>query len=274
MTRGIDEIEFLARSEHRVGVLETLADRPADRVDLRASTGSSAPTIGRILADFEDRRWIARDGPTYELTPLGEFVAERFSTLIDAMELERELRDVWRWLPREMEGFSVDLFDDVVVSYPGPNYPYEPVDRITQLIEGTSRFRGFGTTVFKSINNETVCRSVLDGMEFEYVYSPDVLEATIAWNPAAVAEAAACDNCTILLHDDLPDRTRCGIGIFDERIGICCHDAETGMLEAVIDTEAPAAREWAVTVYERHLSDARPLTPEEEAAYFPADVIA
>ena len=133
--------------------------------------------------------------------------------------------------------------------------------------------RGFGTTVFKSINNETVCRSVLDGMEFEYVYSPDVLEATIEWNPAAVAEAAACDNCTILLHDDLPDRTRCGIGIFDERIGICCHDAETGMLEAVIDTEAPEAREWALSVYERHRAEARELAPDEKVALFPSEAL-
>jgi hypothetical protein len=67
-----------------------------------------------VLADFEERRWIERSGPTYELTPLGEFVAERFADLCDAMETEGKLRDVWQWLPREMEGFSVDLFADAV----------------------------------------------------------------------------------------------------------------------------------------------------------------
>jgi hypothetical protein len=189
------------------------------------------------------------------------------------MERERTLRDVWQWLPREMTGFSVELFADAVVSYPGPNYPYEPVDRVTQLIEETTAMRGFGTTVFKSINNETVCRSVLDGMEYEYVYSPGVLQATIEWNPKAVAEAAACEHCTILVHDDLPDQSRCGIGIFDDRIGICCHDAETGALEAVVDTATPAAREWAVSVFERHRDDARPIDDEEKAALFPPEVL-
>ena len=272
MPHQLDEIGFLARSAHRAGVLDALAEGPRDRRDLRTAVGASASTIGRILADFEDRRWLRRDGPTYELTPLGTFVAERFADLRDAMAVERKLRDVWRWLPREMDGFSVELFADAVVSHPGPGYPYEPVDRVTRLIEETSAMRGFGTTVFKSINNETVCRSVLDGMAYEYVYSPAVLEATVDWNPERVAAAAACENCTILVHDDLPDATRCGLGIFDDRIGICCHDAETGMLEAVVDTAAPDAREWAVSVFERHRADARFLDDEGKAALFPPEI--
>ncbi len=50
--------------------------------------------MSRILTDFEDRQWIVRDGPTYELTHLGEFVAERFLDLHDSMAVERKLRDV------------------------------------------------------------------------------------------------------------------------------------------------------------------------------------
>ncbi|WP_458191203.1 helix-turn-helix transcriptional regulator [Haladaptatus sp. NG-WS-4] len=169
---------------------------------------------------------------------------------------------------------AVELFADAVVSYPGPGYPYEPVKRVSQLIEETTAMCGFGTTVFKSINNETVCQSVIGGMEYEYIYSPAVLEATIGWNPEAIAEAAACDNCTILLHDDLPDENRCGFGIFDDRIGICCHDAETGMLEAVIDTDSPEARKWALSVFDRHRADARSLGDEEIAALFPSELIA
>lgn len=274
MNSPIDDVEFLARSAHRAGVLDALTDHPRDRAALRGATGASSPTIGRVLGDFEDRRWVARDGRTYELTPLGEFVAERFGELRDAMAIERKLRDVWRWLPREMEGFSVDRFADAVVSYPGPAYPYEPVERVTQLIEATTSLRGFGTTVFKSINNEAVCHAVLGGMDFEYVYSPAVLEATIAWNPERVARAASCDNCTIYLHDDLPDEDRCGIGIFDERIGICCHDAETGQLEAVVDTDAPEAYEWAVSVFERHRADARSIGRDEKADLFPSGLVA
>lgn len=117
---SLNAIEFLSRSEHRVKVLNALSVQPCDRTDLRAVTGASSPTMGRILANFEERQWIVRDGPSYELTRLGEFVTERFVDLCEAMEVEHKLRDVWQWLPREMEGFTIDLFADAVIPYPGP----------------------------------------------------------------------------------------------------------------------------------------------------------
>lgn len=60
--------------------------------------------MSRVLTDFADRQWVVRDGPTYELTPLGEFVADRFLELRDAMAIERKLRDVWQWLPGRWRG--------------------------------------------------------------------------------------------------------------------------------------------------------------------------
>lgn len=259
----IEEIEFIASSKHRVGVLNTLAEGGCDRADLQSVTGAHASTIGRVLGDFEERRWIERSGPTYELTPLGEFVAERFADLRDAMETEGKLRDVWRWLPREMEGFSVDLLADFVVSYPGPGYPYEPLDRVLQLVEESDSMFAFGATVYKSVANEAFCQAVLDGMDVEYVFSPAVLAATVDWNPELFEKVAARDHCTVLVHDDLPDRTRCGIDIFDDRVAICCHDVETRALRAWIDTDAPEAREWAWSVFERYRREARPV---DEAA--------
>ena len=259
MNTPLGEIAFLARSDHRVEVFDVLAGRPCDRTDLRATTGASSPTMGRILSDFEERHWIVRNGRTYELTRLGEFVAERFADLREAMETEQKLRDVVPWLPREMEGFTVDLFADATVSYPGSGYPYQPVERVTQLIESTESMRGFGTTVVKSSNLEAACRAILDGMEFEFIYSPGVLETIAAWNPEKIAEADACENCTTLLHDSLPDSDWCGLGIYDDRVGICCHDVETGLLKAVVDTDSPAALAWAESVYERYRNEAQRL---------------
>ena len=272
MSPALEEIDFLVRSNHRVRVMEELTAGTRERRALRVATGASAPTMSRILTDFGDRRWIVRDGPTFELTPLGEFVAERFLDLREAMETERKLRDVWQWLPREMEGFSVDLFADAVVSYPGPGYPYEPVERLTHLIEGTTRLRGFDSIVFKSINNETVCRAVIDGMELEYVYSPTALEKTFAWNPKRVMEAASRENCHVYVHDALPDGSRCGLGIVDDRAGICCHDPETGALTAVIDTDAQAAREWAIATFERVRHEASPVGPQAFETLLPSDL--
>ncbi len=263
MNTEIRDVEFLARSEHRVAVLETLREAPRDRRELCAATGASNPTIGRIIRGLEERGWIVRDGRRYELTLLGEFVTDRFVELRRGMETARTLRDVWQWIPHEMEGFSVDLFADAVVAYPGPRYPYQPVERVTQLLESTETIRGFGTTLYKSGNLEVFCRRIVDGMEAEYLYAPQILSAIVAWNADLTAEAFACENCTILLHDELPDDDRCGLNIMDERIGICGHDRDSAQLEAVIDTASPEARAWANEVYETHRQTARPLDPDE-----------
>lgn len=259
---SLADIEFLARSSHRAVVLTALREGAKDRRDLRELTGASAPTMGRILTDFQERRWIDRDGPTFRLTRLGEFVTERFLDLCETMTTERTLRDVWHWLPREMEGFTADLFTDAVVSYPGPGYPYEPVERAAALIGGTERMRGFGTAVIKSGSLETVCGAVLDGLELEYVFTSETFETTVAWNPAVIKETVACENCTVFVGDDLPDNDRCGLTIVDDRIAICCHDAETHTLQAVVDTGAAAARGWATSVFERACRAGELVEPE------------
>ncbi|MFC5971079.1 helix-turn-helix transcriptional regulator [Halomarina salina] len=267
MSAALQTIEFLARSEHRVATLEALAEERHDRRDLRAVTGASDPTVGRIVRDFEDRSWIVRDGPYYDLTPLGAFVADRFLDLREGMRTGETLREVWQWLPREMEGFAVEDFEDTVVAYPGPNYPYTPVERVTYLLESTDTIRGLGTTIYKSGNLDVFCRRVIEGMEMEYIYSLPILEAIVDWNPELAARAFECDNCTVYLHDALPDDNRCGLNIMDDCIGICGHDPATAQLEAVIDTPAPEARTWAEAVYERCLEEARPFDVRElEAA--------
>ncbi|WP_440763811.1 helix-turn-helix transcriptional regulator [Natronorubrum sp. DTA7] len=263
MDNALLDIEFLARSEHRVAVLDALSEDAFDRRDLCDVTGASNPTVGRIIRDLEDRGWIVRDDGRYEPTPLGEFVTERFVELWSGMATARTLRDVWRWLPREMEGFTVDLFADAEVASPGPGYPYQPIERVTQLLESTDAIRGFGTTLYKSGNLEVFCRRVIDGMDVEYIYAPRILRTIVAWNPELTAEALACENCTILLHDALPDDDRCGLNIMDDCIGICGHDRESAQLEAVIDTSAPEAREWANEVYEKQRREARPFDPDD-----------
>ncbi|WP_254531899.1 helix-turn-helix transcriptional regulator [Natrinema gelatinilyticum] len=266
MDPAIQDIEFLARSEHRIAALEALFEQRRDRRELRAVTEASDPTIGRIVRDFEDRSWIVRDGPYYELTPLGAFVTERFLKLREGMRTGNTLREVWHWLPREMEGFAVEHFEDAVVAYPGPNYPYEPVDRVTYLLESTDTIRGLGTTIYKSGNLEVFCRRVLEGMAMEYIYSLPVLRAIVNWDSDLISRAFECDNCTVFLHDSLPDDNRCGLNIMDDRIGICGHDPDSAQLEAVIDTASPEARDWAEAVYEQCRRDARPFDPEELVA--------
>ncbi|MCU4926116.1 transcriptional regulator [Halobacteria archaeon AArc-dxtr1] len=260
MDGALDDIAFLVSSDHRVGVLDALARNSCDRHDLRAETGASSPTIGRILTDFQDRHWIDRDGNLYQLTGLGEFVANQFAEFRNAMAYQRRLREVWSWLPHEIDGFSIELFTDVVVSQPGPAYPYEPVERLTELLTTTRTMRGFGMALLKSGNLEPFFGHVVDGLECEYIYPPAVFEDLLTWNERTVLNAAGHANYTILLHDDLPLDERCGICLFDDCVSICCYDPETGALQSLVDTESDAMRTWAESHYDQFRDEAQPLS--------------
>ena len=263
MGSSLEDAEFLLSSDHRVGVLEQLLDGACDRRDLRSATGASPPTIGRIIGDFEDRHWIERNGRFYRLTGLGTFVAERVADFQGAMATERRLRRVWPWLPHELEGFDVELVLDAVISFPGPQYPYQPVERDEELIADADDIRGFGMTMLKSSTLEEYFARILDGMECEYVYPTPVFETIHAWDSSTIREAIGRDNYTVYVNDDVPTGEWCGICLTDDRVSICCYEPDSGMLRALVDTDADAAYTWGESVYERYRAEARPVEAEE-----------
>ena len=263
MNAALDDVEFLVGSAHRVAVLDALAEAASDRDELRSRTGASAPTLSRVLSDFEERNWVEREGKTYRLTGLGEFVAGRLADFLEAMGVERELRDVWPWLPHEFDGFDVELFTDVTVTRPSPGYPNEPVERRIELITETSTWRGVGVAMLGLPTLERSFERFLDEHdEFhcEYIYPPDVFEELLSWGDReSIVDAAAGDSYTVMLHEALPLDDRFEISLFDDRVTICCYDHETGALQALVETTSDDARTWAETYYERFRAEARPL---------------
>ncbi len=258
-----DDIEFLVTSDHRVAVLDTLATGSNDRDALRSATGASSPTMSRILTDFEDPNWIERGGRRYQLTSLGEFVAERLEEFVDAMTLEHNLRDIWQWLPHELDGFSVDLFTDVTVTRPNAGHPDKSTKRRIELITETSTWRGVGVAMLGLRTLETSFDRFLDQHdEFhcEYIYPPEVFDELLSWGDTeTIIEAADSDSYTVLLHENLPMEDRYEISLFDDCVTICCYDHEKGGLQALIETTSSDMRTWAESYYEQFRAEAQPL---------------
>ncbi|QLG28888.1 MarR family transcriptional regulator [Halorarum halophilum] len=256
----LDDIEYLARSEHRVTVLTALADRPRSRSDLLENTGSSASTIGRTLRQFEERRWIRRDGHRFTTTELGGFVAAGIRELIDRIETEQRLRDVWRWLPTETSGFTVEMVSDAVVTNAGADNPYGPVNRFVSLLRETDRFRfvGYDVALLEPCKDE-LSRRIVDGMDTEVIDPPNVARYILSRYEEHCSEPLESGNLLVRLHDDVPSY---GLSLFDDRIAISCHNPDSGTVQALLDTDASAAWEWAESTYESYRREARPLTLE------------
>ena len=259
----LDDIEFLARSEHRVDALDALARRPRGRADLRELTDVSRSTIGRTLREFEDRHWIRRDGQQYEATQLGAFVASGMRDVIGRFETERKLRDVWQWLPFEEDGFTIEMASDAIVTVAETDDPYRPVNRFESLLRGTDRLRfvGFDLALLEPCRDE-LARRIVDGMQTEIIDPPSVARYILTTYPEHCSGPRESGNLTVRLHDDLPPY---GIAIFDRRIAISGHNPESGTVRVLIDTDIPAAREWAESMYDSCRRESQPLALETTA---------
>lgn len=256
-SQSLAEIAFLARSEHRVEVLDALAERHHSRADLRELTGASSSTIGRMLGEFEDRCWVERGEHRYEATPLGMFVASGVMALLERIDTERKLRDVWQWLPTEVIGLDIELFADAVVTVPEFGSPHRTANRFAELVEETESIRVFTPTTVTS-DMDVLFRNAIDGMETELMVPSTLTEAVLATHPEQGPAAIERDNITILINDVLP----CACAIFDDRVLLAGYDRETGIMRAAIDTDTPEARRWAEALYESYRRDALPFTPK------------
>ena len=256
----IEDIGYLTRSEHRAPTLVALTVRPRSRSELWEMTGVSSSTIRRTLREFEDRNWIRREGYQYEATPLGAFVASAVAELIERVEIERKLRDVWQWLPDEESGFTIEMCSDAVVTVAESDNPYAPVNRFRTLIGETDRFRFVGSdlALLEPCRDE-FCRRVIDGMETEIIDPPSVARYIRSTYPELSSETLASGNLTIRLHDDLPPY---GVGIFDHRIAVCGHDPDSVTVRVLLDTDSSDAREWAESTYS-HYRRQTPTVPLE-----------
>ncbi len=257
----IDDIAYLARSEHRVPTLVALTERPRSRSELLELTGVSSSTMRRTLDELEDRIWIRKDGYQYVATRLGEAIASEMETLIDRVETERKLRDVWHWLPDEVSEFPIETWSALTVTVAEPDFPYRPVNRFESLLQKTSRVRFLRPEVALMEPCFDVLRHRIDdGVDITLIDRPNCHTYFFSTYPERSSAMLQQDNFTVLEHDELPPY---GTGLLDERALISCYEQGSGAVQVLIDTDVPEVREWAQSVYERYVSDARPVEPQQ-----------
>lgn len=252
----IGDVAYLARSPHRVPALVALTEGPRSRAELCELTDVSSSTVRRTLREFEARTWVRTDGGEYTATRLGEAVASGMEALLERVETVRELRDVWDTLPDEVGVFAFETGGTTTVTVAEYDAPYRPVNRVASLFSGADHVRFVGVDIgLYEPCNEAFRREVLDGMAAERIDSPSVARYMCETYPERCAELHERGSLTVLVHDDLPPY---GLTLVDDRVAISGYDPDRGSVTAVVDTDAPAARAWAESVYAAYRADARP----------------
>lgn len=212
--------------------------------------GVSRSTIRRTLSEFEARGWIRKEGYKYEANPLGAHVASAMVDVVERVETEQQLRDVWEWLPGEDSGFTVEMCADAVVTVADADDPYRPVNRFVSLLGESDRFRfaGFDVAMLEPCKDE-LCDRIVDGMHAELINPPRVAEYIRANCPELFSETLESGDLTIRLHDELPPY---GVSLLDDRVAVCGYDPDAVTVRVLVDTDAEDAREWAESFYDSY----------------------
>lgn len=263
---ALDDIEFLARSPHRIDVLGALADAPRTRHELRDLADVSRITIGRLLDDLDARGWIVHDNGQYEATARGRMVSREFARLRANLTVGNRLDDALDWLPVEEFEFDLARLHDADV-LPASSWETQTaaIRHAVECVEGASRIRGtalgFSHEVVEAIRElvveeEGTFEAVIDETALRMIRNDEGLRHR--FTDILQAEHGALYQYTgaAPLHM---------VVTFDELVVICGH-VDEGPPPGTLETADPEVHAWATAYFEGALSAANPVGVEKLTA--------
>lgn len=262
MSSTLEQIEFLARSPHRVEVLEALADAPRTRHELRDRADVSRITIRRMMEDFLDRGWITEENGQYEATRTGRFVADEFAALHGNMAALEALGDAATWLPIERYGFDLwHLRDAEVTSTTSWSDHKAAIQCVANVVTGAEHLWGV-TTGFTHEVLESITAITVDGPgRFEAVVTPSAIEIAKSdeemWENLQAIVAEPLNDIRRYDSDDLSLLFLVG----DEDVVLCGH-SEHGPPPGAVETGKQPVRAWLRSHFERARDGAEPIDSE------------
>lgn len=239
---GLADIAYLARSENRVRILETLVTGSHSPRDIEAATGISRSTLERILSELEKRGWAERatEGG-YTATAAGEFAVAEFTPLVGSMAALRTLGDAAEWLPREELSVGLHHFSDATVRTPEPNSVTAPAEYMTKLLSEATEFAclvriapplGFEIAMRdRAVDGRLTTEHVITADELDYLTDqPDRIRR---WR-----EYLEADVSVYCYDEEIP----CNLFVIDGTVLIVDREPEVC---AFIESENETVREWA-----------------------------
>ncbi len=257
MNEAVEQIEFLARSEHRVRILDLLCEHGRlTNHELRDHFSASRTTVGRNLAALEEKGWIRRTNGECEIARHGELVTEKFSDLMETVRLVDRLEPFVKWVPDGALDLDLRLLADAEILLPKPGDSWAMVNRHVSIISETSHDRVI-IPVTGLHAMEALHRKIVHGdARVEAVAEPNIAEVFQS-NPdysSLFEEMVDTGRFEVRVYDgDIPYY----LGLLDETVQIGVD--EDGEPRAMVETENEAVADWAASIFEEYKRHSEPL---------------
>lgn len=248
-------LSYLTRSPNRVAVLEATVDDPRPRPALVDALDASRVTVGRILAEFEERGWVERDGRAYAATNEGRAVARTVRTALDELAGLAALDPLLPWLPADRLALPLAAFADATVVLPTEIDPVRPIRHLGSLGADADEVRMYSVGIapeaisvhLDALADRNQRLDLVLAREALVTAAPEFVEGV-----RALADAgAAIDVCET-------DPTLPFFGTFDETAAVAVSTA-AGAPAGVAVTDDPRVVRWVEVRLADRFADAEPL---------------
>lgn len=249
-----DDIEFMARSEVRVNILEELSrEDELTRAELRNRLDCSRTTVQRNLEALTEQGLVSNSNRTYSLNPGGRYFSDAFLDLVETTEVYDRLQPFLQRV--EKSAFDIDLrhFSDAEIRTPESGDPYAMINyHVATIKEATT---GFAILPFTGLHATEAAhnRVVEHGAQFELVVDRDVAETFQSAPQYAelIADLRETDRFQVFLYEgELPF----GLGRLDDTVQLVASDGDEP--KALVETTAEPVREWVRQTYDDYKADA------------------
>ncbi len=253
-------VEFLARSESRVEVLEALGASPRTRDELKQATDVSRTTLSRMLSEFEERGWIVRPERRYQLTSEGGFVASEVTRLLENMETAEKLDGALGWIPTEEFDFDLRRLQDAETTSVRWDDPAS-MRKFAEYFDGASEVRSTATTLTRDAVELLRDLTIEQGGTYEGVLASQAIER-IREHPVLrgqLREILEAGQASVYRYEgEEPLRMVMSV---DGLASICSHDEGGQAMEAIVSTD-DAFRSWVGGYIDSAVVDAERLHPD------------
>lgn len=256
---AIEQVRFLAASEHRVEALGSLVSESHSPTQLCDEHDVSRATVHRILDSFEKFGWVQRGDGGYRATAAGRIVLQRFE---DVRETVAEVESLSDFLAQFERAHDLPMpLNDYHVETSTRTDPYAATEYFIETVPtDSSRLCALLPAVVPAFNR--ACEPLVEReASIQLVLSQSAAETTQQSYPEDFEQARSLDCLSLLVS---PDAFTYGLSVFDGDVFLAGYD-DSGHLQTCLHSTDEDLREWALSVFRTFRSDAVPVEPSVES---------
>lgn len=251
-------LDVLDTVTRRQKLFSSLADQPRSKRELVDHLDCSRSTIDRAVRELEWLEFVRREDGVYRLTAAGGLALSEHRRSVSRFESISTVSSMLRYVPRDAP-MSTAMLDGATATEPPSHAPTEPLQQLAGFLDRADRVRGItGAERAPLLRKRLYDRTINGTLDAELLVTDDLAAFMKAEYPEQLYDLIVDGGMDFYVIEtlpyeltivELPTESRVLLFILDEM-----------EIEAVIENDSQAAREWANDVYRRFRATATELS--------------